>query len=210
MPSGLKGKGKALALACYLMSSPHSNMIGLYRLPIEYVHFDTGFSEDSIREVFRLFREEEFAFYDEAAKTVYIPSFAATQVARSLNPRDNRIPAIQREVDKTVHVGFKKQFLARYGQIYHLSPFEAPPDGSGAPSKGVRSPSERLKSVDNQGAPKGLRRDLVPVPDPVPEEDKRGLGREEDKQRRPPVSKGGEQPAQAGELMRMFQREIRK
>jgi len=212
MPGGLKGKGKAIALACYLLSSPHSNMIGLYRLPIEYVHVDTGFSEDSIREVFRLFREEEFAFYDEPAKTVYIPSFATTQVARSLHPKDKRIAAIQRELEKIQHDEFKNKFLERYGDLYHLMPHRRGIDGASMGhsegSKGSETGDNRGATVENQGASMGHRWGLVPVPDSV-SEDKRGPGREDDGQRRPPVRRGGE-PAQAGELMRMYQQTIQR
>lgn len=181
-------------------------MIGIYRLPIDYVQYDTGFSESAIREAFAVLREARLAEYDEKAKTVYIPSFAATQVAPSLHPKDKRIPAIQRELDKTTHVEFKHQFLVRYREIFHLSPVDnqgaSKGDGSpiGGASKGDGSPFEGgseghgsanigHKPVDNQGASKGHRRGLVP--DSVTEERvKRGLGGEEKGEgHRRPISK---------------------
>jgi hypothetical protein len=189
----IKGNPLAIAMVAYLMSSPHSNMIGIYRLPLEYIHYDTGFSEASIREAFEILRKSEFAYYDESTKTVYIPSYAATQVAPALSPKDNRVHAMQRELDQIVHIEFKKQFLDRYGKIFHLSPLKAPSEGSGGASKGSEGPLKALddgvsveKVVDKQGASKGLRRGLVPVPDTAialcfdsEEGVKRGLGREE-------------------------------
>jgi hypothetical protein len=184
----VKGNGTAIAMVCYLMSSPHSNMIGIYRLPMDYIIYDTGLSEPEIRETLSLLERAEFAFYDEKAKTIYVPSFAAVQIAPSLKPTDNRIRAIQHEVDKTLHFEFKKRFLERYGELYHLSPFEAPSEGLGRGSKAPLPASERTetsehgtKTVDNQGAPKGLRSPFDTVPDLVPEGVKRGLGREEDR-----------------------------
>jgi len=205
MPSRIKGNGSAIALACYLMSSPHSNMIGIYNLPIEYVRYDTGLGEQEIRQAFDLFHQAEFAFYDEAATTVYIPSFAATQVGSSLSPKDKRVFAIQGELQKARHAQFRSMFLARYGTAYHLSPIEG-----GLKRHGGRSSTdEDPESVDNQGAAMGHRRALVPVPDPV-SEDKRGPGREDDGKRRPPVSRRGGEPAQVGELVRMYQQEIQR
>jgi hypothetical protein len=187
----IKGNPLAIAMIAYLMSSPHSNMIGIYHLPIEYIHYDTGFSEELIREAFEVLRKSEFAFYDEPAKTIYIPSYAATQVAPALNPKDNRVHAMQRQLDQTIHVEFKKQFLDRYGKLFHLSPSDGALKGlrrgSGGASEGSEGASEPLidspsvdKPVDKQGASKGLRRGLGPDPDPVLERVKRGLGREEE------------------------------
>jgi len=191
----VKGNPLAIAMIAYLMSSPHSNMIGIYRLPLEYVKYDTGFSEKAIREAFVILEKSEFAFYDDVAQVVYIPSYAAVQVAPSLSPKDKRISAIQREVDRTHHPEFKKRFLAVYGKLFHLSPIEGASNDSGGPSEGhergfegASDPPKKLESVDNQGASKGHRRGLVPDPDlvPVPEGVKRGPGREEENR---PLSK---------------------
>src|SRR5262245_49425485 len=170
----IRGNGTAMALACYLMSSPHSNMIGIYDLPIDYVCVDTRLSEEAIREAFDLFAEEQFAFYDEEATTIYIPTFAATQVASSLSPKDKRILAIQGELRKTRHAEFRSMFLARYRDAYHLSPIEGASKGHQRDSRGELLTPDGNESVDNQGASKGHRRGnaLVPV-----NEDKRGPGR---------------------------------
>jgi len=198
MGSRIKGNSVAMAMVAYLMSSPHSNMIGIYRLPMEYVKYDTGLSEAAIRDAFAILKESEFAFYDDVAQIVYIPSYAAIQVAPSLSPKDNRHPAVQREVDQVRHLEFKNLFLARYGKLFNLSRSEGASGGSGgAPvaSQGASEPPKALKPVDKSGAMKGLARDNAPVPVPViaPAPDfalekgvKRGLGREEEKR---PLSK---------------------
>ena len=186
----IKGNPLAIALVAYLMSSPHSNMIGIYRLPMEYVKYDTGFSEAAVREAFAILEKSDFAFYDDLAQIVYIPSYAAIQVAPSLSPKDNRHPAVRREVDQVRHLEFKKRFLARYGKVFNLSRSEGPsggPEGASGASEGTSEPGKASKPVDKSGAMKGLGRDNVPVPVPVsapdldPEERvKRGLGREEE------------------------------
>jgi hypothetical protein len=184
-------------------------MIGIYRLLIDYIKIDTGLTEEVIRDTLKILREAEFAFYDEEAKTVYVPSFAEIQIAPSLKPTDSRIRAIQREVDKSLHCEFKKRFLERYGELYHLRPLDGAGDGgSGGPQRGVdggstppKSASEgqktgdkSLEAVDNYGGSTGRQRPFDTVPDSVPEGVKRGLGREEDGtgmvgERRRPVTK---------------------
>ena len=209
MGSDIKGNAAAMVLCCYLMSSPHSNMIGIYRLPIEYVKVDTGLAEEIIRDALATLRAAQWAFYDEGAKTVWIPTFAAVQVAKELKPKDKRILSIQREVEKATHEEFKKLFLERYAEAYHLSPFEAPPEGDGGGIEGASKGQGRAiegpsfvsehtqrgatgsKTVDNRGSSKGHRRDIVPDLDTGLDRGvKRGPGREEE--RRPPVGKTAE------------------
>ena len=198
IPPKIKGNPLAIAMVAYLMSSPHSNMIGIYRLPMAYVRVDTGFSDSLIHDAFHALEEADFAFYDESTQFVYIPTYAATQVAPSLTPRDNRHPAVQREVNLIQHEEFKKRFLERYAKLFNLRVSEAPSEGPAGGSEGAPSPSRGTpeglpprKAVDNQGASKGLGRDPVPVPVSVIAPDdalekgvKRGLGREEGKPRR--------------------------
>ncbi len=181
-----------MALACYLMSSPHSNMIGIYDLPVEYIAYDTGLAEIAIRDALALLERALFAFYDAQATTIYIPSFAEIQIAPELNLKDKRLPAIQREFTRSPHTHFRKLFFERYGEKYHLSPIEGASKPLGSPSEGgskghpspiegapeaLLSTAKGLLPVDNQGASKGHRRGFVPDPVSV-ETDKRGLGGE--------------------------------
>jgi hypothetical protein len=165
----VKGNPLAISMIAYLMSSPHSNMIGVYRLPLEYVKYDTGFSESSIREALDLLKKSDFCLYDEIAQTIYIPEYASIQVAPALSPKDNRHSAVQREVNQIRHVEFKRLFMARYGKAFHLSRSDGEDWGEGSEgpwggSKGASKPLGRGfddkktdKPVDNQGASKGLR-----------------------------------------------------
>src|SRR5262249_15702309 len=113
----------------------------------------------------------------EEATTIYIPTFAATQVASSLSPKDKRILAIQGELRKTRHAEFRSMFLARYRDAYHLSPIEGASKGHQRGSRDELLTPPGNGCVDNQGDSEGHRRGnaLVPV-----NEDKRGPGREEE------------------------------
>jgi hypothetical protein len=198
--TNIRGNGNAMSMCWYLMTSPHSNMIGIYHLPMDYIKIDTRLTEEVIRETLHILREANFAFYDEGANTVWIPSYAAVQVAPTLKPGDTRVRAIKRELDKTDHFEFKKQFLERYGEIYHLNPLPAPPEdsrggsmphgwGINGASMGHQSPIEGAsmghrevsypqKTVDNYGASMGHRCPIDTVPDTDPDGVKRGPGRE--------------------------------
>jgi hypothetical protein len=127
LPQRIRGNGPAMALACYLMSSPHSNMIGLYNLPVEYIHYDTGLGEQEIRDSLELFEQEQFAFYED--EIIFVPSFAQLQIGPKLNVNDNRFCAIMNEWEKCSNARFKQMFFERYGESYHLSPSEGAPKG---------------------------------------------------------------------------------
>jgi hypothetical protein len=62
-------------LALYLVSSPHSNMIGCYYLPLGYVCEDLGWDIDRLRSSLQNLIINVFIKYDEIAKVVYLPTY---------------------------------------------------------------------------------------------------------------------------------------
>ncbi len=123
-----KGEAEALAIAAYLMTSPHSNMIGLYYLPIAYVVYDTGMAQETIRAAFQILEKAEFAYYDQGI--VFIPCMAEHQCGETLHPRDNIIQAIVRELEKVTHEAFRLKFIERYRDAFHLETAVSPKKNS--------------------------------------------------------------------------------
>lgn len=113
-----KGDADAIALATYLMTGLHSNMIGLYYLPIAYIVCDTGLSEETIRKTLQVFEQVEFAYYDQGI--VFVPCMAEHQCGSPLSPRDNIIQAIVRELEKVTHEDFRLKFIERYREAFHF------------------------------------------------------------------------------------------
>lgn len=70
---GLSDSSKLLAI--YLLSSPHTNQIGCFRLPDGYVSDDLGWSIETLSKGFRDLQAKGFATRDEATKWVVIHKF---------------------------------------------------------------------------------------------------------------------------------------
>jgi hypothetical protein len=141
-----KGNADAIAIACYLMSSPHSNMIGLYYLPIPYAVYDTGLGEESIRKALQTLETADFAFYDEGV--VFIPSMAEHQCGESLHPQDKIIPAIVSELEKVSHEKFRSAFVSRYHEVFHL---EKAMNRKKAPNRSKVREGLRLRVLERDG-----------------------------------------------------------
>jgi hypothetical protein len=119
--AGLSGTGKLVAL--YLVSSPHANMLGLYRLPLAYLAADTGLtraeSEDALKEL----TEAELVSYSVEQQFVWVRYFIPTQVltdATGLNANDKQSIHAQRVFDSLAGVPFRNDLLEAYGPSLNL------------------------------------------------------------------------------------------
>jgi len=66
---------KAKLLALYLLTGPHTNMLGCFRLPIGYVAEDLGWSNKTVSKGFSELLESGFATHDKASGWVLIHRF---------------------------------------------------------------------------------------------------------------------------------------
>lgn len=147
----LRGKPHAQVLALYLMSSPHSTMIGLYYEPLISILHETGLTEDQFREALPLVKE--IARFDEEHGLVFLPNGAEHQIGETLSVRDKKRPAILSQLRTYGKHPFVTEWVSRYYLAYDLahdgiqdpsqpkplrSPFEAP--SQNAPSKGHARP----------------------------------------------------------------------
>jgi hypothetical protein len=75
--------GMAKLLAVYLLTEPHTNMLGCFRLPIGYVSTDLNWTNDRVLEAFKLLSANGFATYDQKSHWVFIHNYL------KWNPIDN-------------------------------------------------------------------------------------------------------------------------
>jgi hypothetical protein len=81
---------EALVVALYLMTSPHSNMLGLYYQPILYLAEETGLSPEGASKGLDACVEEGFCLYDRATKMVWVIEMASYQIGSELAATDKR------------------------------------------------------------------------------------------------------------------------
>lgn len=138
--AAIAGDMDCLALAPYLIFGPHSNMIGLYRLPLAYIAEDLGMPSARASEALRKLSERGFCRYDERSKTVWVIEYARHEWGDHLNANDNRVKSLIRHLPKLLsdvaNSSLSLEFAERYGNGWAAA-FDAI---GGKP----RSPSEAL------------------------------------------------------------------
>ncbi len=114
----------ALLLYYYLTTSPHSNPIGLYYLPIGYIESDTSINQQRITAIFKELEAKNICKYKE--NWVWVLDMARSQFD-CLSPKDNRVKGIQKLVDSLHANPFTNEFIhrhANYLKIRELNPQE--------------------------------------------------------------------------------------
>jgi hypothetical protein len=129
----LRKEPQAQLLAMYLMTSPHSNMLGVYYCPVMYMAHESGLDLEGASKALARLIELGFCTFDEASETVFVKNMAAYQIADQLKADDKRVLGIRRDVEKMPEGAIKSEFIATYSIAFHLinsppcdSPLEGP------------------------------------------------------------------------------------
>ena len=136
----IKRRGiEAVVMATYLMSSPHSNMLGLYYQPMLYAAHETGLGIEGASKGLQGCIEANFCAFDEASEMVWVFEMARYQIAESLSSGDKRCKGIQKDYDALPECPFLAAFFDRYAGAYHLHTRRQIEGETEAPSKPHRS-----------------------------------------------------------------------
>jgi hypothetical protein len=141
------GGPEATVVAAYLISSPHSNALGLYYLPKMYLAHETGLGVEGAREGLRRAIEAGFCCYDDPTEMVFVPEMARIQIAEQLEPKDNRVRWVQREYDALPDNPFLASFFEKYAPAFHLNKMRGKLIQTASPSEGA---SEFLRSQETE------------------------------------------------------------
>lgn len=118
----------AQAFAVYLVSGPHANMIGLYRLPLAYAALDLGHSEAAITKAMTTLSEAGYCHYDATTERVWVVEHLRHELGTErLQGRDKRLKGILRELDENAVSPLSSQLAAHYQLEWKGRPSEAPP-----------------------------------------------------------------------------------
>lgn len=135
----LRGHPEAQIVALYLMTSPHSTMIGVFHLPKLYLAHETGLPMEGACKGLARCIDTGFCVYDEDTETVFVVEMAAHQVGETLKPNDLRAKGIHKQYLAIADSVIGRAFFNRYCEDYDLpskplvSPLEgALKDGEGA------------------------------------------------------------------------------
>jgi len=138
-------------IALYLLTSPHSNMIGLYYLPKLFIAHETGLTIEGASKALVSLSKAQFCTYDEESETVFIHEMARYQIGADLVATDKRVKGVENELKKFHNNPLLNAFLKRYAEPYHLDFDDEEPSPIEAPSKPLRSQDRTGQEQDRTG-----------------------------------------------------------
>ncbi len=150
----LRKSPEGLVVALYLMTSPSSNMLGLYSQPVLYMAHETGLGEEGAKKGLQRCIEAGFCSYDEESEFVFVHEMASYQIASELKVTDLRCKGIQKEYDQLADNPFLSAFFQRYVSDFHLTNER----GAQAPCKPLPSQEQEQEQEQEQDKdrPNGL------------------------------------------------------
>lgn len=153
---GLSDQGKVLAL--YLLSSPHTNMIGAFRLPDGYVAEDLRWPVETVAERFAELLNNGFATRDEGSKWVVIPKFCLWNEIENPNQGKAAAKLFQQIPDecpaKPVLARALRDFAPKFPtEVW--KPFETLGEPFGKPFRNQEQEQEQEKNKKPPIPPKG-------------------------------------------------------
>lgn len=148
----IRKKGTAATLvALYLMTSPHSNMLGLYFQPLMYMAYETGLGMEGASKGLQDCIDVGFCSYDDESEMVWVHEMAAFQIADELKESDKRTAGVQKDYDSLQDNPFLAAFFERYAASFHLKNRR----GTEAPSKPHRSQEQEQEQEQEKKEPDG-------------------------------------------------------
>jgi len=111
---------EAQALALYLSCNDHSNMLGVYRLPLDYIACDLAMPIEKVNDLMRGLCESRFCTYDKEEEFVWVYDLARQQIGDTLTPQDNRIAYIHQTIQTWPALSFLNDFYTAYQACFHL------------------------------------------------------------------------------------------
>lgn len=118
--------------ALYLLTCPHSNYIGLFILPIEYITADTGLPVDRVHQALGSIEDSGFARYDRESETVWLVEGAKWQLgelkeAANGKKADNRVAMVRKDfAAMPSDCPFLEDFKVKYELALKLTPGAEP------------------------------------------------------------------------------------
>lgn len=145
----------AQLVALYLLTSPHSNMIGLYWAPLQYIAHETGLPIERARKALARLSIASFCEYDEATEVVWVLEMARFQIADRLGEKDKQTKGVQNAYDEVPSNPFLAPFFERYAEAFCMTKAR----GYEAPSKPLRSKEQEQEQEKEQEQAQEQERD---------------------------------------------------
>ncbi|MFG0598343.1 hypothetical protein ACF8OH_26825 [Delftia sp. WSY_9] len=151
----LRKHPEGLVVALYLMTSPSSNMLGLYAQPVLYMAYETGLGEEGARKGLQQCIEAGYCSYDDESEFVWVHEMASYQIASELKGSDLRCKGIQKDYDALPDNPFLGEFFDRYAEAFHLHGRRGGEGATQPPCKPLRSQEQEQEQEQEKKEPYG-------------------------------------------------------
>jgi hypothetical protein len=141
---------EAVVVGMYLMTSPHSNMLGLFYQPELLIAHETGLGFEGASKGLRSCIEVGFCAYDGASEMVWVYEMAKFQIAESLSASDKRSIGVQNEYNALPENPFLGSFFDHYREAFNLTRKREIRPAFEAPSKPHRSQEQEQEQEQEQ------------------------------------------------------------
>jgi hypothetical protein len=135
-------------LLLYLFTSPHSNLAGLYWLPLAYAAAETGLAVPDVEEWIQG-PLSAYVTYDHETEEVFVHRLARHNIGEDLKATDNRAKALERAL-LDIH---SKPLLRLFFHNYPDWPIDL---GENMPDDEPEPPNTPTPPTDSKGITKGL------------------------------------------------------
>jgi hypothetical protein len=153
---------EGVIVGMYLMTSPQSNMLGLFSQPVLYMAHETGLGIEGAMKGLQHCIAVGFCSFDEESEFVWVHEMARYQIAHELKASDLRCKGIQKDYDSLPDNPFLAPFFDRYAQAFHLTSRRGIKGACEAPTKPLRSQEQEQEQEKEQE--KGERRSQATRP----------------------------------------------
>ena len=109
-----------ITVALYLVTGPHAEPTGLYRLPRAYVEADLRIDIGSIDKAMGELESIGWLETDGDRQLVWVREMGHWQVGDVLGPRDNRRKWVKKRLDPYISSPLYRRFWDRYGEPWGL------------------------------------------------------------------------------------------
>jgi len=114
----LNDQGQKLFI--YILTSPHSNMAGYYRLPKPYIHYDLKWSSEQLSKPFNKLLNNKLIKYCEESSVVLIPRFLKYNSIQNQNQAKGAAKKTSELPKNSLVPYYKKICRTHFKQYYEL------------------------------------------------------------------------------------------
>lgn len=150
----------AQVVALYLMTSPHANIIGVFRCPIGYIAAETGRPFEGASKGLLKLVAMGFCTVDPETETVWVHEMARFQIGEALKGADKRVKHVARFFNEIENPRIKRAFFDKYGSAYQL----VEPTGTGETGSPFGGASEIEASPIEATVTVTVTNTITPVP----------------------------------------------